>query len=741
MKHHPTAPNDLAALARLHGVQTGYVNMIGRWRSASPKSLLAVLRALGVTVHHGRDVSEALREARRARAHRVVEPVEVVWCGQPSTIPVQLPDRALAGWLCSEWQLENGEVRRHEFRLDRLPEAGRRRIEGERFVRRLVPVPRHLPMGYHLLRLEHATTRRVSQVFCAPEACFQVDRQRRGWGVFVPLYALHSARSWGAGDLADLKELITWLRRQGGRLAGTLPLLPAFLDEPCEPSPYSPVSRLFWNEFYLDLEGVPELATCPPARRRLDSGAFQEGLRRLRDAPLVDFVAQMALKRQVLGLLSRSFFAQSSTRLRAFERFLTGHPQLADYARFRAMQEQHGRAWSRWPARQRDGDLRDGDCRESLQQYHLYVQWLAHEQMTQLAEHARRQQVTLYLDVPLGTHRDGYDAWRHRNLFALEASGGAPPDPVFTQAQDWGFAPLHPERNREQGYAYVRAYLRHHLQQAGLLRLDHVMGLHRLYWVPQGLPASQGVYVTYPADEFYAILSIESHRHRASIVGENLGTVPPGLNRRLRRHGVSGMFVVQCELRSPPRPALRRIPADVVASLNTHDMPPFAAFWDGLDIADRQELRPRRDREVLSAYRSRERLRRSLQRLLGRRAGSQPDTMEISAVFRDAVEHLGASAARWVLLNLEDLWGETASQNTPGTSCERVNWQRKAQFDLEAIRRNPQWLAVLTALRGLRPVRRDTRSTRLGGGAQRKRRRREVARMEAAGALIRGTPQ
>jgi 4-alpha-glucanotransferase len=198
--------------------------------------------------------------------------------------------------------------------------------------------------------------------------------------------------------------------------------------------------------------------------------------------------------------------------------------------------------------------------------------------------------VELYLDMPLGAHGDGYDVWRYRELFALGASGGAPPDPVFTQGQDWGFAPVHPQRSRERGHAYLRAYLRHHLRHAGMLRIDHVMGLHRLYWVPRGQPASQGAYVTYPAEEVYAMLSIESHRHQAVIVGEDLGTVPPEVSRSLKRHAVGGMFVAQYEFCLPPKPVLRPVPRNVVASLNTHDMPPFHAYWRGLDIEDRRAL-------------------------------------------------------------------------------------------------------------------------------------------------------
>ncbi len=692
----------LRQLARCYGVQTSYIDASGRRQIAPAEALLAVLRALGAPARRMSDVPEALREARRRIALRALEPVQVSWLGGRTGVALRLPDGALRGALRCEWRLETGEVRRTEIRLDHLPPERAPRADGCGRVVRRVPLPPGLPVGCHHVGIEWGQGRFETHLFRAPPRCFQAPSAQGSWGLFVPLYALHSKRSWGAGDLSDLSELVAWVGSQGGRFAGTLPLLPAFLDQPCEPSPYSPVSRLFWNEFYLDLERVPELQSCAAARRLLRSSAFQERRRHLQRAHLVDYRAQMALKRQALEALSRSFFSQPSARRCEFDRFQRSHPDAADYARFRAVHEERGEPWTRWPARMRGGNLREADCRPSLQQYHQYVQWLAHEQMEQLSDRARQSGVDLYLDMPLGVHRDGYDVWRHPRLFAQEASGGAPPDPMFTQGQDWGFAPIHPQRSRDQGHAYIRAYLRHHLRHARMLRIDHVMGLHRLYWVPRGFAPGQGVYVTYPSEDFYAMLSIESHRHQAVIVGENLGTVPPEVNRGLRRHGIAGMFVAQCEARPWPHRALRPIPADVVASLNTHDMPMFAAFWEALDIADRCDLGLIQRADLARDYRWRDRVRRAIIHQLVADGRIQRGQADAGTAMGALVEHLGASAARWILLNLEDLWLETAPQNTPGTTIERVNWRRKTQLGLEQLSRWRKGLAMLENMRRAR---------------------------------------
>ena len=222
-----------------------------------------------------------------------------------------------------------------------------------------------------------------------------------------------------------------------------------------------------------------------------------------------------------------------------------------------------------------------------------------------------------------------------------------------------------------------------------MLRIDHVMGLHRLYWIPQGLPASHGAYVTYPAEELYAILSIESHRHRATIVGENLGTVPPEVNDSLSKHRIREMFVSQYEVRPYPKAAFRAIPSRSVASLNTHDMPPFRAFWDELDIQDRHDLGLLKPTDVVREQRLRDRMRRALRILLQQEGliGDNPASAE--AILKASLTHLSASPAELVLVNLEDLWQEVRSQNVPGTTHERVNWRRKSRLSIEQLRENP----------------------------------------------------
>ncbi len=679
--------SNLYRLARLYGVEIAYYDAAGRLRPAAPDSLLAVLRVLGAPVQTLDDVPGALRQRRQELWRRCLEPVAVFWKGQCGHLKMRLPAGLTEDKAEFLLELENGETRRWSGSLAGLPVLRTARVEGVDYAVRQLTLPAGLPPGYHRLRLSLPNRTCRTLLICAPRRAYTPPAGADGriWGVFLPLYALSSGRSWAAGDLTDLRNLLRWVQELGGSFAGTLPLLAAFLDEPFAPSPYAPVSRLFWNEFYLDATRAEELPRCPEAQDLLRSADFQQEIAALRAAPLVDYRRGMAAKRRVLELLARCCFAGSSERLSALKRWAAERPEAQDYARFRAAVERRRAGWPAWTERARNGDLREGDYDPEAARYHLYVQWLAEEQFRELSNQSRRESGQgLYLDLPLGVHPAGYDTWRERAAFALEASTGAPPDPFFEQGQDWGFPPLHPERIRERGYRYFRACLRHHLRHAAVLRLDHVMGLHRLFWVPRGCSARDGVYVRYRAEEFYAVLTLESQRHQTLIVGEDLGTVPASVRPAMARHQIHRMYVLPFEYTGDGERALRPAGAGVLACLNTHDMPPFKAFW----LEKEKNIR---DRVALPLY-------------LHRQGWLDVPTNNVEAVLQGALRHLAASRARLFSVNLEDLWLETAPQNVPGTVEEYPNWRRKARFPLEVFSRKPEVLEVLREVNRLRKI-------------------------------------
>lgn len=709
----------LHSLARLYDVQPSYYDVTGARTGASTAGLLAILRALGAPVSTEADVPSALRERRQALWREPTEPVVVAWQGRPASLELRLPARLADRAVDCALRLESGGILRWSVPPSRRRTLHRAEVEGQAYLAQRVPLPARslgtAPAGYHELSLTLGRDTVGSQLLLAPVQAYRPPGTGRGgrrtWGVFLPLYALHSARSLGAGDFGDLRRLMDWVGHKGGGLVATLPLLAAFLDLPYDPSPYAPASRLFWNEFYVDLDAIPELPRCAEARRRLEAEPFRAARRALRDADLVDYRRQMRVKRDVLQALAKNTARPGAPGAEAFHRFVRDHPALEDYARFRALGERYRAPWQAWPSGPRDGRPREDDSSPRVRTYHLYAQWVAQEQLTALAERAAQSGEGLYLDLPLGVHGHGYDVWRERDSFVLEATGGAPPDAVFTKGQDWGFAPLHPQGIRQSRYRYVLAYLRHHMRLARVLRIDHVMGLHRLYMIPRGLEAREGVLVRYRAEELYAILSLESHRHRTRLVGENLGTVPAHVNGSLARHRVDGMYVVQYEMKPSGPTVLRPIPRRTVASMNTHDMPPFAAYCQGLDLVDRVGMGLMNEREAVLERQRRRRMVQRLGRLLRRGRWLAAAPAGPGDLLRGCLAMLSASRAPLVLINLEDLWLETEPQNVPDSKESRPNWARKARYSFEAFATMPAVLELLELVDGLRNARPGKKSS------------------------------
>jgi 4-alpha-glucanotransferase len=353
-----------------------------------------------------------------------------------------------------------------------------------------------------------------------------------------------------------------------------------------------------------------------------------------------------------------------------------------EYARFRAVYDRLGVSWEKWPERLRGGRIRPEDYDAAAENYHSYAQWAAQRQMNELVENYRRKGLRLYLDLPLGVNRNGFDVWREQEVFACEANAGAPPDMFFSKGQNWGFPPVMPERLRQTRYQHVIEYLRFQMRHAGMLRIDHVMGLHRLYWIPPGFSAEAGAYVRYPAEELHAVVCLESHRNRCEIIGENLGTVPAEVNQAMDRHGHGRMYVVQFEQQAK-KEALRPPAENTVASLDTHDTPTFTAHWRGLDIPFRAKLGLLRREQIKKERATRKKLNLWTLRFLRRKGLLAGGRSETPAVMNALVRWLGKSQAKMVLVSLEDLWGETRPQNVPGTMTEYPNWSRKAKMSLE----------------------------------------------------------
>lgn len=690
---------ELSALARLWDVQTSYLDIEGARVVAPRDSLLSVLEALGAPIAaeaaSPKQVARALQARQRELWARTVEPVVVAWDRRLTVLRVRLAAGAVAGGLNCRLVLEDGGIETFWVDLARATVRERAVVEGKEYVALDAGIRRPVPFGYHRLTVSAGRREAEALLIAAPAKAWDNPATPRMWGVFAPLYAAHSQHSLGIGDFGDLGQLQEWIAEEGGHFFATLPLFATFLDTPFEPSPYSPVTRRFWNDVFINLAALPELKTSAATRKALD--AVTPALREAVREPLVDYAKVAAAKRRVLSVAAKSLFSRGGGRRREeLERFSLAQPGLEDYASFRAAGEAFRSPWQQWPTEARAGRLAPSDTPEAARNYHRYVQYVAE---TQLRAARGSGAAGLLLDLPLGVHPAGYDVWRERGSFLARCTAGAPPDPMNTKGQDWGNPPLHPEGIRASGYAYVIDTIHRLMAHSRVLRVDHVMGLHRLFVLPPGRDATGGLYIRYRAEENYAILCLESHRASTVVVGENLGTVPHACRRAMPAHRVFGSDVAQWDIRSW---GLEEPGADTFASIGTHDMAPFAAWWRGLDISERVALGLTTQEQAGRDRTQRERDRTWLVKNLVAEGFLAPGVEDEAEVLGAWLAFLAGTGARAVLVSLDDLWGETGSQNIPGTVTEHPNWRRRMHYPLEAIRSMPEVVGRLKELHDLR---------------------------------------
>jgi 4-alpha-glucanotransferase len=661
----------LGRLAGMYNIERAYEDVNHERREATDDTLLHLLRARGV------DITD-IRQAHDIFEHRVaaldcdrIEPVLVAWGNRLGSIPLRLTARTARKTVRYTIRMEDGSVRTAEV----IPEviARPRSAAGSPTYR--LRTRGSVPYGYHDVEIETATGTLTSRLISAPRHAY-VSHERNEWGVFMPLYALRGSPDAGIGSYSDLAALARWTAARGGSFVGTLPLLASYVDVLFEPSPYAPVSRLFWNELFIDVTRAPGW--------RPEMGGVET--QRVHAARMVDYHTVGTEKLSALRAAAASYYAAGDTS--EVDHFAASHHLVADYARFRAVLDRRRESWRLWPERLRNGEIIDGDFAPEDEQFHRYAQWVAEEQLSQIAAAAQRDAAGLYLDLPLGVNADGFDAWRERDLFAENASTGAPPDALFTGGQDWGFRPPDPDAQRRSGHRYFIDSLRHHMRHAKMLRMDHVMSLYRLYWIPRGESAMNGAYVRYPVDEMFAVIALESTRHETAVVGEDLGTVPREIREQMEAHRVMRMYVLQYETSPDARDPVTPVPRDVVASINTHDMPTFRGFVIGSELKDQLDLALVDE----ARYRSDVDARNTLIQRLAHRFG---DTETTQQLMQRILEYLSDSDARAVLVNLEDLWLEEEPQNVPGTNTERPNWKRRAKLSLDELMDDQRVSALL----------------------------------------------
>ncbi len=718
----------LALLCRAAGLERSYINAMDKPCVVPDATLIKLLKALG----HEADTDEAVDASRQAvieaRWRLGLPPVLVAEIGADEmTVPFVLPAEAASDtelkWVFGDGvEIEYGDT----VRVEDLKAHERARVDGVlrcRFEFK-IPLPSDLAVGLYDLTVtakgwEDAV--RMCRVLAVPERChrpFEMEEGARYWGFSVQLYGLISRRNWGIGDLTDLAMLMDWAGREGADFIGINPLHAGFPLDPSRISPYAASSRLWLDPIYLDIEAVPEFKGCPEACARVASDDFQAQLDALRESEEVEYGRVRGLKEELVGLLYDHFRDHD----------LSGETPTSRGLGFRAFQEKQGRGlrcfalfnalsayfaqddgtsldWRQWPEAYRDPASPDveqfaADHLDVVERFE-YEQWLCE---TQLAVARARGQsagmrLGLYMDLAVGSAADGSDMWADQDTVLQGVSIGAPPDSFNTQGQDWGFPTFAPNALRDAAYDPFIRMLSANMRRSDAMRIDHVLGLLRLYCMPEGTGAADGAYLRFPLADMLNIVAMESVRAGCLIIGEDLGTVPDGLQEQLQDKGLLSYRVFYFEQDKGAFHPPEAYPSDALVCISTHDLPTLQGYWAGRDLEWRDQLGHFRTK----TEGNRERTARTKQKAAIMEALSQaglgdqpvPAKAKASRSRRkkppaappvEAIHRFLASTPSAVFaVQLEDVLGVTEQPNFPGTVHEHPNWRRKLPVCIEDL--------------------------------------------------------
>ena len=669
----------LLELARAHGVATEFVDWKGTRTVIADAALRSVLAALGIDTESEESVTAALADVDDRAWRRTLPPTVVCREGWTPWVLAHVPH---GGAISLTIELEDGSSRD-------VPQVERwvhpRTVNGREIGEATFELPGDLPLGWHRL-VAHLDQPSVSQgsdvstLVVTPERLELPEVLRHGGatGLMTQLYQARSAGSWGLGDLGDLGDLASWAASElGAEFVLINPLHAAEPVAPMEESPYLPTTRRFVNPIYLRIEDIPELV-------RLDEGArariaeLATTAQALNTADTIDRDAVWAAKREALGLVHA--VGLEGRRARDFERFCEREGEgLATFATWCALAEHHGLPWSDWPREYQDPAnphvAEFAAAQPELVGFHMWLQWLLDRQLGEVQREAKNAGMSLGVvhDLAVGVHPRGADSWGLAGALATGVTVGAPPDQFNQLGQNWSQPPWHPERLAELGYAPFRDMVRTVLRDSGGVRVDHIIGLFRLWWIPEGLTPADGTYVTYDHEALIGILCLEAQRAGAVVIGEDLGVVPPNTRDYLQERGVLGTSILWFEntddAPTPPE-AYREL---CLSSVTTHDLPPTAGFLtlEHVDIRERLGLLTRPvEEERAQEEQSIARLRDALVA----RGWLEPGA-GLPSVIEAMHRWLGHTPSAMRAISLADVVGDRRAINQPGTDDEYPNWR------------------------------------------------------------------
>ncbi|MBI5025831.1 MAG: 4-alpha-glucanotransferase [Nitrospirae bacterium] len=730
-------------LAELCGIIPEYYDIFGNKQVTPVETKKAILKAMKLKVDSREDLREEIEKRRWKPWKGFIEPVKIISVNeQPLTIPVYIPVKeGEENRLMLSWSIEDEKGQRDEYMLSGkdIAVSEQQWIDGMRYIKIYISDKTQRDIGYYGITIECAPTdgqdllRKTAKVIITPDTCYIPPRpvgEGRTWGLYVNLYSIRSSRNWGIGDFTDLKNVVKLTAALGGGFVGINPLHAIPNTKPYGISPYSPISRLYKNFVYLDVENIPDVKKSDNAMASIISEVFKKELGELRNGDLIDYEKVASVKEEILKNAFNAFYERhykrKTKRGRDFKRYISEEGNILEsFAMYMALSKEFGVSpsrsffksnivsslvtrhsslfsWQEWPEEYRDlsgkavQKFKKANKRELL--FYEYIQWLIDGQLKEVAEDAKNSgmAIGLYHDLAIGSVSGGSDVWSYQDVVG-GANVGAPPDDFNPNGQNWGFPPLIPEALKETGYELFIQTMRKNMKYGGALRIDHAPGLFRLFWIPYGMSPRDGGYVRYPYEDLLRIIALESVRNRTMVIAEDLGTIGENVRETLQRFQMLSYRLFYFE-RNYPEPSFVKpemYPEMALCAVTTHDLPTLYGYWLGQDLKVKKELGMYPDENVWQhQINDRERDRALILSALRSEGILLPDdfpagpnmapqmTPELCCAIYN---YLAKTPCKLVLVSLDDVIGTLNQQNMPGTVDTYPNWMQKTPLLLDEI--------------------------------------------------------
>ena len=726
-------------LAEIVGFHASYNGTFGEQVFAKNEAKRALLAAMGFSLNE-ESLTQTIDKLTNNLWLNILPPVHIAKLeDNQHAINISLPavENSVLSWKITT---ELGAEFTDSVNINNLKRINDKQIDQSTYIHYALALPK-LAQGYHTLTIICGGQQASCPLIFAPKMGFSPQESNRNkmWGYTAQLYSLRSNNNWGMGDFSDLYQLVEKANDHDASIIGLNPLHPLYQQNPAHRSPYSPSSRCFLNCLYIDVTKAPNFDLCALAQAKFKQPLFQQAIANAKATDLVDYPAVAALKYEITEILFEDFCQKINQKLNAdqkpndtyqimsaeFQDFKQKNgSDLVRFSTFEALNEHvnltqgNSYGWHDWPTNFQDPNsiaVSQFQIDHATRiEYFSFLQWLAHQQLSSVNKltEAINMPIGLYLDLAVGCDGSGVDVWSDQDVYVAGASIGAPPDGMNPLGQNWGLTPINPVELKKQGYQPLVKALRASMQYAGALRIDHILGLMRQYWVAPGMEANEGIYISFPFDDILRIIALESRRNNCVVIGEDLGNVPEGFSETIQQAGLLSfkvMFFERWESGLFKRP--ENFPEQSIVTIATHDTATLAGWWQGNDLVWRQQLNLYPNEEAGHADRNarsaeRQNLIAALDDLqvMDMSKAPQESPALMNTELSTAVQHyLAASPSHIQLIPLEDALELTEQVNIPGTIDEHPNWLQKLPVILEDMWQVNSVKAIIKTMNMARP--------------------------------------